>query len=185
MKKYIILAGVNGAGKSTFYSSTNKFSRYNKINLDEVVREIGDWRNTADVVKAGKIVIERMNQFFIHDESFSQETTLCGKSIIKNIEKAKQLGYEVELHYVGVNSVDIAKERVANRVANGGHGISEEDIERRYVESFENLKCIIGSCDWVAVYDNTDIFRRIAIYKKGKQVRLSSRVPDWFRKLDI
>ncbi len=185
MKKYVVLAGVNGAGKSTFYSSTNKFSEFKKINLDDVVREIGNWRNAADIVKAGKIVISNINEYFREGVSFSQETTLCGKSILNNIEKARQLGYVIEMHYVGVDSADIAKNRVANRVANGGHGISEEDIERRYIESFENLKFVLPECDLVALYDNTESFRRFALYKKGKQVRLSSRVPIWFKKIDL
>lgn len=47
--------------------------------------------------------------------TFNQETTLCGKSIIKNILKAKELGYFIELHYVGVESAQIAKDRVKHR----------------------------------------------------------------------
>ncbi|SDB37693.1 Predicted ABC-type ATPase [Pseudobutyrivibrio sp. YE44] len=185
MKEYIILAGVNGAGKSTYFSLDSRFMKYEKINLDDIVREMGDWRDTTNVVNAGKIVISRMNHYYSDGISFSQETTLCGKSILRNIDKAKQLGYLVEMHYVGVDSVDIAKARVANRVAKGGHGIAEADIERRYIESFENLKLVLSKCDLVSLYDNTDSFRRIAIYKKGKQVRVSSRVPEWFRKLNI
>ena len=57
---------------------------------------------------------------------------MCGKAILKNIKKAKELGYFVELHYVGVDNVDIEKERVRHRVQQGGHGIPEADIERRY-----------------------------------------------------
>ena len=58
MKRYVIIAGVNGAGKSTLYSLEDIFSKIEKINLDEVVREIGDWRNVFDVISAGKIVIK-------------------------------------------------------------------------------------------------------------------------------
>ena len=59
MKKYILIAGVNGAGKSTLFSSETVFNEYEKINLDEVVRKIGNWQNEADVIKAGKIVVEK------------------------------------------------------------------------------------------------------------------------------
>lgn len=180
MKRYVIIAGVNGAGKSTLFSIVSSFKDIEKINLDEVVREIGDWRNMRDVVSAGKIMINRMNSYFSEGISFSQETTLCGKSILNNIEKAKNLGYVIELHYVGLESVDLAKERVKHRVAHGGHGIPDEDIERRYVESFDNFKKIINLCDLVAVYDNTESIRRFAIFKDGKCVRISSRVPMWY-----
>lgn len=114
--------------------------------------------------------------------SFNQEITLCGKTILKNIDKAKELGYHVELYFVGVNSVDIAKERVKRRVTKGGRGIPEKDIEKRYYESYENLKKIMQKCDLAAFYDNTEGFRRFAIYKKGIQVRISQRIPEWFEK---
>lgn len=73
-------------------------------------------------------------------ESFTQKTTLCGHSILKNIDAAKQLGYEVEVYYVGLASPELAKQRVEQRVRDGGHGISPKDIERRYGESLQNLK---------------------------------------------
>ena len=180
MKRYVILAGVNGAGKSTLFSILTSLSEMEKINLDEIVREIGDWRDIHAVVEAGKIVVRRMNNYFIEGVSFSQETTLCGKSILGNIQKAKMLGYSIEMHYVGVDSADTAKLRVKNRVEHGGHGIADEDVERRYVESLKSLKIVLPQCDLAAIYDNTENFRRFAIYKDGKCVRISSRVPEWY-----
>ena len=182
MKKYVILAGVNGAGKSTLFSLLSSLNEIEKINLDDIVREFGNWRNVGDVVEAGKIVVKKINKFFDDGISFSQETTLCGKSILKNIQKARSLGYIIELHFVGLDSADLAKERVKFRVQHGGHGISEEDIDRRYVETLANLKKIISQCNLVAIYDNTISFRRFAIYKDGKCVRKSKKVPDWYIK---
>jgi len=180
VKKYVILAGVNGAGKSTLYSLVPKFAEYIKINLDDEVRQVGDWRNVSDVYKASKIILAKLRDAFENGQSLCQETTLCGKTIIRSIERAKEEGYVIELHYVGLNSADLAKDRVANRVKHGGHGISDEDIERRYVESKQNLKYIIPKCDLAVIYDNTDSFRRFALYKRGELIRISSRVPDWY-----
>ena len=114
--------------------------------------------------------------------TFNQETTLCGKSIINNITKAKNRGFFIELHYIGVESADIAKERVAGRMKQGGHGIAEQDIERRYIETFDNLKTVLPECDLAAFYDNTIEFRRFAIYKSGSPVRISHHVPDWYER---
>lgn len=61
MKKYVILAGVNGAGKSTLFSLLSSLNEIEKINLDDIVREIGNWRNVGDVVEAGKIVVKKIN----------------------------------------------------------------------------------------------------------------------------
>lgn len=181
MKKYILIAGVNGAGKSTLFYSLDELNDMPKINTDDIIKEIGKWDNFSDVLKAGKIAVERINQYIEAGITFNQETTLCGKSVIRNIRKAKNEGYYIEIHYVGVDTVEIAKERVRYRVLNGGHGIPEKDIERRYVETFQNLKEIFKDCDLMAFYDNTVEFRRFAIYENGKQIMISEEVPNWFR----
>lgn len=185
MKKYIIIAGVNGAGKSTLYQMYDEFDCMPRVNVDEIVREIGDWRNVGDVFSAGKIAVTKISEYFQAGISFNQETTLCGKSMIKNILKAKELGYFIELHYVGVNSVEIAKRRVKHRVEQGGHDIPESDIEKRYVETFQQLNNILSDCNLIAFYDNSESFRRFAICKNGELVRISHNVPEWFSKVQI
>ncbi|MBP3506440.1 MAG: zeta toxin family protein [Lachnospiraceae bacterium] len=183
MKKYILIAGVNGAGKSTLYQILDSLKDIKRINTDEIVRSFGNWRNAEDIIKASRIAVKEIKYAFDAGISLNQETTLCGSSIMKNIEKAKALGYEIVLHYVGVESVEIAKKRIAYRVAHGGHGIPDVDVERRYTESFENLKRVIPICDLVVLYDNTEAFNRFAVYKNGKIVTLSEDRPEWYIKL--
>ncbi len=185
MKKYVLVGGVNGAGKSTLYQTSPALQKMKRVNTDEIIKGIGDWRNLSDVMKAGKIAVTLIDKYFTEETSFNQETTLCGRSIIKNIHKAKALGYMIELHYIGVDSVEIAKQRVEHRVKRGGHGIPESDIEKRYYESFQNLKKILKECNLAVFYDNTEEFRRFAIYKNGNIVRLSHNVPNWFRQNEI
>lgn len=141
MKKYTIVAGVNGSGKTTLYQ-TKQIQRSDfRINADEILVEMGgDWKNTADVLAAGKIAVERLKSYIEKGISVNQETTLCGKSILNNITKAKAEGYIIEIHYIGLSSAELAKERVARRVSEGGHGVSDSDVERRYEQSFMNLK---------------------------------------------
>ena len=181
MKKYILYAGVNGAGKSTLYRTTRYKDSMPRINTDEILREFGDWRKSSDLIKAGKIAVERLNDCFSQGLTFNQETTLCGHSIIRTIQKAKDAGYMIEMHYVGVDSSQIAKQRIAERVKMGGHGIPDEDVDRRYKESLKNLRKVIGLCDLVALYDNTTEFRRFAIYKNGKAVKVSHDTPEWYQ----
>ena len=153
-----------------------------RVNVDEILREFGDWRNTRDVVAAGRIAVKKIFKYFDEGVTFNQETALCGKSILNNIEKAKKGEYFMELHYIGIESVDIAKERVLERVKHGGHGIAESDIERRYINTFDNLKLVLPQCDLAAFYDNTTEFRRFAIYKNGNPVRISHSVPVWYKR---
>lgn len=185
MKKYILIAGVNGAGKSTLYQTLESLKDMPRINTDEIVKSFGSWKNKSDVFKAGKIAVKKIKEYFEQGITFNQETTLCGVSIIKNIKLAKSLGYKIELHYVGVASVDIAKERIAYRVLKGGHGIPDADVERRYSESFDRLKEIISLCDLAILYDNTENFNRFAIYQEGKLFDLSDNRPGWYNELYI
>ena len=182
MRKYILIAGVNGAGKSTLYQSLQSLHGIPRVNIDEILREFGDWRKMTDIVTAGKIAVKKIDGFFDEGITFNQETTLCGKSILNNIADTKEKDYFIELHYIGVESVEIAKERVAMRVERGGHGISEKDIERRYVDTFSNLKFVLPECNLAAFYDNTIEFRRFAIYRNGKSVRVSHEIPLWYEK---
>ena len=167
MKEYILFAGVNGAGKSVFSQTMpEKIAGMSRVNVDEIVKSFGDWRDFNDMKKAASIAV-------------NQETTLCGASILKNIRKAKELGYRIIVYYIGVDSVDIAKERVRKRVKNGGHDIPDKDIERRYTESIRRLKEIIPICDEVTLYDNTKTFHAVAVYKNGKLLWAESLLPVW------
>ena len=143
MCKYIIFAGVNGAGKTTLYQSNIKIQNMPRVNVDEIVRSFGSWNSTKDIFRAGKIAVRSIKQYFSERISFNQETTLCGNSIVENIMKARELGYRIELYYVGLDSADLAVERVKNRVLNGGHGIPEKDIRKRYELSFVQLKKVL------------------------------------------
>ena len=172
MKKVLyIFAGVNGAGKSTLYNSENldneiKYST--RINTDEIVRKIGDWKNNSDQIKAAKIAINLRNDCLKYGKSFNEETTLTGKTILKTIDKAKELGYELQLFYVGVNNPEIAKERIRNRVEKGGHNIADEIVEKRYYESLKNLKQVITKFDEVYLYDNSIKYKHIFSFINNK-----------------
>lgn len=170
MKTAYIFAGVNGAGKSTLYwNEVEKGERLGqRINIDEIVSSFGDWRNSKDQARAARIALKLQKSFIDNNESFNQETTLCGKGIVRLFERLKEQGFRIYLYYVGVNSVDIAKERVKMRVAKGGHNIDEALIEKRYTASFENLKQILPLCDKVFLYDNSKELRKIGQIVDGK-----------------
>ncbi len=80
MKKYIIFAGVNGAGESTLYQTNSQLFDMPRINVDEIVRDFGNWKNTQDIMTAGKIAVTRLKNYIVEGISFNQETTLCGNS---------------------------------------------------------------------------------------------------------
>lgn len=142
---------------------------------------MGDWKDTQLQMQAGKEAVKKVKGYFENGISFNRETTLCGQSIMKNIQRAKELGYSVEMYYVGVADVQTAIERVANRVKKGGHGIPDATIEKRYSQSMENFAKAIPLCDKVVIFDNTEQFREIAGYEQGKIVFMHKDMPQWFK----
>ena len=184
MKKiFYLFAGVNGAGKSTLYNTESldiNIKDTVRINTDEIVRKIGNWKNDSDQIKAAKIAINLRNNCFQCGKSFNEETTLTGKTILKNIDKAKEQGYELQLFYVGLNSSDIAKERVKNRVEKGGHNIENDVIEKRYYESLKNLKKIISKFDKVYLYDNSIKYKNIFLFSDNT-ILFKDKNITWFR----
>ena len=182
MSDYIIFAGVNGAGKSTMYRSYRMLGDMKRINSDEILREIdGDWRIDEDQYKAGKIAVSRIKEYLSNNISFNQETTLATRDTIRNAKIARETGYYTEMHYVGVDSADLAIERIAKRVKDGGHGIPEALVRKRYNKSIRNLLEAIKVFETVFVYDNTEMFRPIAQYHNGHEIKLVNNLPDWFR----
>ena len=187
-KNYYIFAGVNGAGKSTFFrkESVKKLNFGKRINTDEIVRKIGDWRNSADQMKAGRIALQLRKEYIKAGIDFNQETTLSGKSILKAIRNAKENGYTINMYYMCVESLEIAKERVKNRVAKGGHDIADKDIEKRYVESLKNLKEIALICDNLYVFDNSGKEHIICFVKeknKIKESKVTKKLPNWSQEI--
>lgn len=185
MKRYVLFAGVNGAGKTTLYQTNAVIQELPRINLDEIVREIGSWKCAGDVALAGHKAVDLIKEYFEKGISFNQETTLCGKSILRNIKKAKELNYRVEVYFVGLDSPDLAKARVLQRVKDGGHGIPDSDIERRYFESLENLASIMKDCDFVQLYDNSEKFHHIATFEYGICMYRDTVLPSWCEKLFV
>lgn len=159
MKNLYIFAGVNGAGKSTFYINQLEDNDFYgaRINSDEIVREFGDWDNPLDQNRAGRLAIKLRNSYLKKGIDFNIETTLSGHSIVKFIQKAKENNYNITLFYVGLESVELSKQRVAIRVAKKGHGIDDKTLERRFNQSFDNLMNIIKFCDTIYFYDNSKI----------------------------
>ncbi|MGL4874369.1 MAG: zeta toxin family protein [Clostridium sp.] len=185
MQTYTIFAGVNGAGKTSIYRSVyyNENKEEKRINTDEMVARIGSWRDNNIQFKCAREAVKLIKHYILEGISFNQETTLSGKSIIKNIKFAKENGFYINMNYIGVESPSIAKERVEIRVSKGGHGIPDKDIERRYYDSLNNLNTIIEICDEINIYDNTDVLKEIIYFKNGKIIWADKKIPNWAKNI--
>ena len=183
-KTYTLFAGVNGAGKTTIYRTMGFDENENRVNADEILAASGgDWSNQEDQIKAGREALSRLNFFIKQGVSFNQESTLTGQTILRTIEKVKENGFFVNLYYIGLNSPELAIERVKRRVASGGHGIPEDVIRKRYEASLDMLTRVAPLCDFVVVYDNSKAYNKVAIYKDDSWT-LYDEGCSWFKILN-
>ena len=179
-KSFSLFAGVNGVGKTTLFNAINgDMKKSVRINSDEIVREIGKWNSEIDQVKAAKIAIGLRNECMEKGNSFNEETTLTGKTILKLIDKVREKNYKLHLFYVGVGSPDISKERIKKRVADGGHHIPDEVVDKRYKESLKNFEKILKEFDNVVVYDNSVRFRTLLQIIDKKVIKIADDLPEW------
>ena len=159
LPKLYIIAGCNGAGKTTasFTILPEVLNCKEFINADEIAKGLSPFQPESVAMQAGRIMLARMDELLQKGEIFAFETTLATKSYKQKIEWAQANGYEVTLLFFWLDSPNIAKERVAQRVAEGGHNIPLETIERRYYNGIANLFTIyIDMVDICYIFDNSE-----------------------------
>jgi predicted ABC-type ATPase len=154
-----VLAGTNGAGKSSIAGSMFREHGSDYFNPDEAARRIRAGNPKLNQTEAnstawheGRRLLERAIKEHLN---FSFETTLGGDSITRLLEQALNQGMEVRIWYAGLDSVDKHLARVQARVKRGGHDIPESDIRRRFDQSRLNLIRLLPKLTELRVYDNS------------------------------
>jgi predicted ABC-type ATPase len=154
-----VLAGVNGAGKSSIGGAMFRASGADYYNPDEAARELMAANPGLDQVKAnagawqqGRRLLERAIR---ERKDFAFETTLGGSTMPRLLSEAASQGIEVRIWYVGLASAEVHIERVRQRVRSGGHDIPESSIRRRWRHSRLNLVQLLPTLTELRVYDNT------------------------------
>ena len=174
LSKLYIIAGCNGAGKTTasFTILPEVLGCKEFINADEIAKGLSPFQPESVAMQAGRIMLARMDELLQKGETFAFETTLATKSYKQKIEWAQANGYEVTLLFFWLRNVTMAKERVAQRVAEGGHSIPTETIERRYHNGIGNLFAIyMDMVDICYIFDNSEGRKELIAQKeKHKEI---------------
>ncbi len=172
-REILILGGINGAGKTTAARILQPefFDRYEFLNADEIARKISPGNVEAAALSAGRLLIARMRELVQQGISFGLETTCSGKSYLRLLEQCRTDGWCVTLLYFWLDSPEAAIARVARRVRQGGHGIPEEVIRRRYSASIRNMRNLyLPLADEAEIYDNSDSGRVLIAEKRAGQI---------------
>lgn len=176
MNNYVIIAGVNGTGKSSLRGvlEGQNVLLGHIIDADAIAKE-----NNFDNIKAGKKAIEEINYCLENNLSFTQETTLAGHRTVRTIKQARKQGYYITMYYVGLSSMEESIDRITNRVRKGGHNIPIDDVKRRYEKRISSLSQVIPLCDEVIFYDNENGFIKVAEIKNNKFLYFNGYKPKW------
>ena len=158
-KNLYIIAGCNGAGKTTAsYTILPEILNCKEfVNADEIAKGLSPFQPEKVSFEAGRIMFNRIDELFQKEVDFAFETTLSAKSYLSIVKKARNQGYFVTLIFFWLNSVELAKQRVKIRVSEGGHNIPEDVIERRYARGIKNFfEIYLNNCDNVMLFDNSN-----------------------------
>jgi predicted ABC-type ATPase len=136
-----IISGCNGAGKTTasFTVLPELLKVKEFVNADEIARGLSPFQPEKVAIEAGRIMLTRIEDLMAQGKDFAFETTLSTKSFVNLCNKAQKLGYMVCLTFLWLDSVELAIERVKQRVSEGGHNIPEDTIKRRYKSGLINF----------------------------------------------
>lgn len=159
-KNLYIISGCNGAGKTTasFTILPELLNCKEFVNADEIAKGLSPFQPEKVSFEAGRIMLKRINELLITDETFAFETTLATKSYKNKIKEAQDREYNVTLLFFWLQNVDLAIERVKTRVVEGGHNIPKDVIKRRYSNGIKNLfEIYVSIVDEVMIFDNSGI----------------------------
>lgn len=158
MPSLFIIAGCNGAGKTTasYTILPDMLNCPEFVNADEIAKGISPFAPEKAAIQAGRIVVDRINDLINERKDFAIETTLASRTYSKIIERVHKVGYKVTLLFFWLNMPSLAIERVKLRVASGGHDVNEEYIRRRYDLGIKHLFSIyLDISDYWLIIDSS------------------------------
>ena len=168
-----IIAGPNGAGKTTFAMKFLPIVANCKhfINADLIAAGLSPFSPEAELIAASRLFLKEMKLCVHRRVNFAFETTLAGRGYLRLIDELQAEGWQVNLIYLSLNNVALSKQRVAERVAHGGHNIPVKDIERRFPRSLHNLLYNYSTlCNMTQCFENS-ASAPVLIFEQQKENR--------------
>lgn len=185
-KQLWILAGGNGAGKSTFYKVYLQNEGIFFVNADDISRKYYPEKTLDSSQKAQEHARRICHDYLEQGIPFCFETVFSHESKIELIKKAKDLFFEVILVYIHLSDPYLNVARVYQRVQDGGHAVPEDKILNRIPRAMKHIQIALKIVDEARLLDNSDSkspFKQIANIKKGKIVNKVGQLPNWAQQI--
>jgi predicted ABC-type ATPase len=174
MKKLYIIAGCNGAGKTTAsYTILPEILDCDEfVNADEIAKGLSPFRPEKAGIQAGRLMLQRIKSLITKEQDFAFETILATKSYKNFVADAQANGYSVTLIFFYLSSQDLAVKRVETRVKEGGHDIPENVIRRRYENGLKKFFNIYSSIvdEWMFIENSGEPYKLIAQKTKSEVI---------------
>jgi len=177
-----LLAGGNGAGKSTFYRTRLQPLGLPFVNADIIARELYPDAPEEHSYDAARIAEEIRYGLLQEGRSFCFETVFSHPSKIDFVAHAKTLGYQVILVFIHLESAELNKARISQRLESGGHHVPDEKVEQRIPRLLKHIKTVIPLCDQVHILDNSSArnpFEPVMVIRDGNIEVQQNTVPEW------
>jgi predicted ABC-type ATPase len=180
----IVIAGSNGAGKSTFFDLFLRRRGFRFVNADLIAASIvGDDAASISYRAAELADIER-RALIARGDTFVMETVFSDPHGAKLdlLREAKAAGYHIAFLFIGLDGPELSAARVAQRVAQGGHDVPDEKLVARFPRTLANARLALQLADAAWLFDNGDAgqpYRLVAITRDGQIVERRAPVPAW------
>lgn len=180
-KQLWLLAGGNGAGKSTFYRTQLQPHGIPFVNADILVKELFPEQPEQYSYEAAKLAEQIRLQLLTDGRTFCFKTVFSHPSKIDFVAKAKALGYEIVLVFIHLDQVALNNARVSQRVEEGGHNVPENKVSERIPRTLNNIRQVLPLCDRAYLLDNSrsdNPFSQILELQGGKII-VRQPLPLW------
>jgi predicted ABC-type ATPase len=182
--RLVVIAGSNGAGKTTFYETYLERLPLPFVNADRIAKSIAPDDPAPVAYEAAQIADQARRSLLAERRSFIMETVFSDPEgdKIAFLREAADAGYAVILLFIGIDGPDLSVLRVQQRAAEGGHDVPVDKLVSRFPRTLENLTRALTFAQLVLILDNstTDTpFRHVATWQRGRETYRALREPDW------
>ena len=188
MPDLIIIAGCNGAGKSTFATSflpegLTSFD-YDRLFLEnyyslpdsELREEFAKNQTTKDFeLSIDKALLNKTN--FCYETNFDSHPLYWA-------QKFRENEYHINLIFFCLENQEIARHRIQVRTEFKGHFVDNKTIDLKWKAGYKNANLHFRFFDNILFVDNSkqnDIYTNLLQIEKGEILLMSDRVPDYFK----
>ena len=181
-----VLAGGNGAGKSTFYNLHLAKYGIKFVNVDLIARDMDSENLEAVSYRAATVAANIREDLISQGVSFCFETVFSHESKIDFVAQAKANGYKIILVYFHLFDSSLNEARVKQRVSEGGHSVPTEKIHSRIPRTMKHIKTALSIVEEARILDNSskdDPFQQIIVMKSGNYEVKAEPLPKWAREL--